>query len=663
MSPDAISPPSTSRVRVAASSQNFDIIGSRRMCPTLAGRRCKADQGEEKKNPKFSRARLPSFLNSEVLARTKLICPTMPPQNDDTMADDSPYESDSAEFEFESEDETKNNKSTTTLFDKDSDEEELERLVLGNKAGFRDNLFKSDALLDGGADGKEAQLADDDDDGLEDVQDADLFMFDTGTGGTAAQGLKTAKKTADKTTGGDAPAWEDSDDERLAISLAGATRLRKLRISDAEDIVSGAEYSKRLRQQYLRLNPLPSWAKPSEGRPAKRRRRSSAGSDSSASGSDSDIEAHPLEKFLRDVNKLGGYGSGAAQKQRLRPEVLDIQRTREIPDQHKAPVGNLSFHPEYPVLLSSSSSGVLFLHHIAPEAHPTPNPQLTSVQVKQVNVKRAEFMYPQGDKIFFAGRRRFFHHWDLPSGTVQKTSQIQGHQLEHRTMERFKLSPCGRYMGIVASTRKGGGIINVLSTGSMQWVAAARLSSQGGIADFAWWSNGEGMTILGKDGQVGEYCMGSRKFLGIWTDEGCVGGTVIALGGHQGPTTLGEDRWVAVGSNTGITNIYDRAELIVPGDGEPVVKERPTPKRVFEQLVTAVTSLVFSPDGQLLAFASQLQKDTLRLAHLPSCTVYRNWPTEQTPFGRITAVAFGQQSDLLAVGNDAGKIRMWQIRS
>ena len=591
----------------------------------------------------------------------------MPPQRDQTMSDDAPTDTDFSAFESEDEQTHNNNnndKSTAALFDKDSDEEELERLVLGNKAGFRENLFKNDALFGGDDDveGREGQGADDDKGGLEDVDDADLFMFDTGpSGGAAAQVPKPAK-----TVGGDAPAWEDSDDDRLGISLAGASRLRKLRISEAEDVVSGTEYSRRLRQQYLRLNPLPAWAKTTDGRPAKRRRRSSAASDSSSasSGSDSgDVEAQPLEKFLRDINKL----SGTAQRRRLlRPEVIDIQRTREIPDQHKAPVAHLSFHPEYPVLLSSSPSSVMFLHHIAPEAHPTPNPQLTSVQAKQVNVRRAEFLYPQGDKIFFAGRRRYFHHWDLPSGLVQKTSQIQGHQMEHKTMENFKLSPCGRYMGIVSSVKKGGGIVNVLSTSSLQWLAAARLTSNNGIADFAWWSTGDGMTILGRDGQVGEYSMESKQFLGLWVDEGCVGGTVVALGGHGGPPALGEDRWVAVGSSTGITNIYERAELLVESgkvDDEVVIKERPTPKRVFEQLVTPVTSLVFSPDGQLLAFATRHKKDTLRLAHLPSCTVYRNWPTEQTPFGRITAVAFGRQSDLLAVGNDAGKIRMWQIRS
>ncbi|KAG8421148.1 U3 snoRNP protein [Metarhizium acridum] len=504
------------------------------------------------------------------------------------------------------------------IFEKDSDEEELERLVLGNKAGFRENLFKNGISNEADDDDGDIKMGDTDAGGLEDVDDADLFVLDTGAG-RASVPLATAPKVEE----GDRPAWEDSDDDRLVISLAGTNRLRKLRMTEADDLVSGLEYSRRLRQQFLRLNPAPAWAKQNAGRPpSKRRRRSSAASDSTSDSdgdSDSESSAQPLEEFLRDVKQLAGLG--ASKRRRLRPEVLDIQRTRDIPDKHRSPVECLSFHPEYPV--------------------------------KQVDVRRAEFLYPQGDKIFFGGRRRYFHQWDLPSGIVQKTTQITGHGLEHKTMERFKLSPCGRYMAIVASTKKGGGIINVVSVASTQWIAAARLSSRHGIADFVWWSTGNGMTILGRDGQVGEYSMESRAFVGIWHDDGCIGGIVISLGGHGGPLALGEDRWVAVGSNSGITNIYDRSALIASQQDEQlVVKERPTPTRTFEQLITPITVLTFSPDGQLLAFGSREKKDALRLVHLPSCTVYRNWPTEQTPLGRITCVAFGRESDLLAVGND-----------
>ncbi|KAG6017629.1 hypothetical protein E4U43_000647 [Claviceps pusilla] len=540
--------------------------------------------------------------------------------------------------------------------DKDSDEEELERLVLGNKTGFTERLLRN-GVFTGDHNGNDAETDGLEAEGLEDMDDADLFVLDAGAGDNITKHATISSKMEPN----DTPAWEDSDDDRLVVSLSLNSKLRRLRTTQEDDLVSGAEYSRRLRRQYLRVNPAPAWVKEASDRPIKRRRRSSASSDSSSDDSGGETSAQPLEEFLRNVKQL--VGPGGSKTRKLGLEVIDIQRTRDISDTHKTSVECLSFHPEYPVLLSASTASILYLHHIAPEAQPIPNPQLTSVQVKQVDIRQAQFLYPAGDKIFFAGRRRYFHNWDLLSGVVQKTTQINGHQLEHKSMERFKLSPCGRYMGIIGSSRKGGGVINILNVASMQWIAAARLSSRHGIADFAWWKTGNGMTMLGKDGQVGEYNLDSKTFVGIWHDDGCIGGIVVAVGGHNGPTALGEDRWVAVGSNSGITNIYERSTLIESQTGRDLVmKERPTPTRSFEQLITPITVVTFSPDGQLFAFASRNKKDALRLVHLPSCTVYRNWPTQQTPLGRITSVAFGRQSDLLAVGNDAGKIRLWHIR-
>lgn len=557
--------------------------------------------------------------------------------------------------------------------EKDSDEEDLERFVLGDAANFRANLFKDDYRGDGEESDTDAfgrVLDNNEATGLEDADDADFFAFDIDLGPKSAndQQLVVAPSTRDRTkpNAKDAPAWEDSDDERLTVSLANVTQLRKLRTSEADDIINGTEYTLRLRQQYLRLNPLPEWARKAEEPPKKRRRRSSAASDSSDAsdealgGDDFNADALPLDKLLREAGTLNR--STLVRTRFLRPEVLDIQRSRDIPDTHKD-VTSLAFHPKYPVLLSSSTSSMLFLHHIAPTAYPTPNPMLTSTKVSLVPIRRAQFT-PDGSKIFVAGRRRYIHSWDIESGEIQKTNKIQGHQEEQRTWERFRLSPCGRYLGLIASTRKGGGVINILNVHTMQWIAAARLDSRGGIIDFCWWRTGNGLTILGKGGQVGEYSMVSKRFLGIWNDEGSNGATAIALGGSHGPELLGEDRWVAIGSASGVVNIYDRHALILPSkEDELALKPRPEPVRALMNLITPVTILTFSPDGQLLAMATRYKRDGLKLVHLPSCTVYRNWPTEQTPLGRIEAVAFGTKSDMLAVGNDQGKIRIWEIRS
>ncbi|KAG3176618.1 hypothetical protein PC129_g25545, partial [Phytophthora cactorum] len=82
----------------------------------------------------------------------------MAPPQDEDMSDRSSSEIEGSDAE--SVERNPKSKPTIALYDKDSDEEELERLVLGNKAGFRAQLFKDDGLFDTsrGAEGKELQL-------------------------------------------------------------------------------------------------------------------------------------------------------------------------------------------------------------------------------------------------------------------------------------------------------------------------------------------------------------------------------------------------------------------------------------------------------------------------------------------------------------------------
>ena len=214
-------------------------------------------------------------------------------------------------------------------------------------------------------------------------------------------------------------------------------------------------------------------------------------------------------------------------------------------------------------------------------------------------------------------------------------------------------------MGLTGTGRKGGGYVNVVDANTCQWVAEVRVEGKGGVADFAWWGDGEGLVALGKGGEAVEYSVQSRRILARWIDEGAVGTTIVALGGSStGSKALGGDRWLAVGSSSGIVNLYDR-KAWKDADCVPL---RPKPTRALDQLTTPTSHLAFSPDGQVLCMSSRWKRDALRLVHLPSCTVYKNWPTSATPLGRVGAVAWSAENSLLAVGNEQGKVRLWEIR-
>lgn len=187
-------------------------------------------------------------------------------------------------------------------------------------------------------------------------------------------------------------------------------------------------------------------------------------------------------------------------------------------------------------------------------------------------------------------------------------------------MERFKISPCGRYIGLVGTSRKGGGLINVLDAGTTQWIAQVRVDGRGGVADFAWWADGEGMTVASKNGEVSEWDGRVGKVVARWVDEGAVGTTVLSLGGRSGQTQLGGDRWVAIGSSSGVVNIYDRREWVQSSKDEASVPRNPKPARALDQLTTPISHVVFAPDGQFLVVASRWKRDALRIGKSARCT-------------------------------------------
>ena len=588
----------------------------------------------------------------------------------------------------------KKRRHTIETLDKDSEDEALEKLVLSHsKNAWIENLLGQshgiDATEGAVATGREItapweQGDDEEEDDLEALDEVNLFAVDTAKNSTSFKTADPSHVCSKEIP--DRPVWYDSDDDRLTVSLATNRIMRKFRKYEGEDMISGREYASRLGEHYESLYVQPQWAQAAiakalenkkgdknMGRP-KNQRRSSVQSrhhdeDSNNDEDDTDPSTLPLSEFLRDIRN---FQPSQAKRRHLRPETLDIQRSRDVPEHHCEQVTVLQFHPSLPsILMSASKSTLLRLHKIDPAAHPTPNPTITTIQLARTSIKRASFSGVDGGNITIAGRRRYIHNWNLMSGKVTKTSQIAGNitKLEHRTFEWFRASPCGRYIAILGTLKRGGGTIYILSSVSMMPTAEARLNSRDGVADFMWWRNGEGLTILGRNGCVGEYSLSQQMFVITWMDQGNIGGTVLGLGGKEGPDILGTDRWLAIGSKSGIVNVYDRntlyREVSRTDEGEISVEMensgRPEPRKTLEQLVTKVTTIEFSPDGELLVVASVEKKDALKVVHLPTCTVYRNWPTEQTPLGRVTAVAISSER-YLAIGNDSGKIRIWEIR-
>lgn len=63
----------------------------------------------------------------------------------------------------------------------------------------------------------------------------------------------------------------------------------------------------------------------------------------------------------------------------------------------------------------------------------------------------------------------------------------------------------------------------------------------------------------------------------------------------------------------------------------------------------------------MLMMASRMKKDALRLVHLPTGTVFSNWPTRLTPLHYVHCGAFSPGGGFMAVGNAKGRVLLYRL--
>lgn len=131
--------------------------------------------------------------------------------------------------------------------------------------------------------------------------------------------------------------------------------------------------------------------------------------------------------------------------------------------------------------------------------------------------------------------------------------------------------------------------------------------------------------------------------------------------------------YLAVGAESGVVTLYQldmlkkmnittsgtSTSINTGGRGGKV--EYQTTLKSFLNLTTQVTLVCFHPSGELVAIASDRKNDALKLIHLPTGTVYTNWPTEKTPIRKVTSLAFSPNGGYLVVGNSRGRVLLYRL--
>ncbi|KAI7814665.1 U3 small nucleolar RNA-associated protein 18-like protein, partial [Triplophysa rosa] len=107
-------------------------------------------------------------------------------------------------------------------------------------------------------------------------------------------------------------------------------------------------------------------------------------------------------------------------------------------------------------------------------------------------------------------------------------------------------------------------------------------------------------------------------------------------------------------SQSGVVNVYSQKDCLQ--------NTEPKPLKAIMNLVTAATSLCFNNTSEILAIGSRADDEANRLVHIPSFTVFSNFPLmrKKTIF-QTRCVDFSPRSGFYTVANNKGHALLFRL--
>ncbi|XWS73563.1 hypothetical protein CRYUN_Cryun02cG0139900 [Craigia yunnanensis] len=400
--------------------------------------------------------------------------------------------------------------------------------------------------------------------------------------------------------------WVDEEEERTTINIAKVNRLRK---EEDESQVSGSEYISRLRAQHAKLNPGTEWAE----------RDSRLRNDS--------IYDDEVDDILR-TNEDHVVKS----RVKLLPGLLEYSRLVDANAEEPSNglLNSVQFRRNAQLLLAAGLDLRIRFFQIDGKQ----NTKIQSVFLEDCPVRKASFS-PDGSQVIRAGRRKFYC-FDLVKAKVDKIGPLVGR--EEKSLEVFEASPDSSTIAFLGNE----GYILLVSSKTKELFGTLKMN--GTVQSLAFSDDGKQLLSSGGDGQVFQWDLRTRTCLHKAVDEGYINGTALC--------TSPNGRMFAAGSDSGMVNIYNRDELF-GGKRKPI--------RTIENLTTKVDFMKFNSDAKILAICSTMKKNSLKLIHVPSFTVYANWPPLNKNLHYPRCLDFSPGGGFMAVGNAAGKVLLYKL--
>lgn len=473
-------------------------------------------------------------------------------------------------------------------------------------------------------------------------------------------------------------AWQDDDDDsdsdastddKKGVSLVnGPNRLKKLRrYRDETDPLSFKEYELRLRERFVNTASVAArtdWAdvtqvqqqddeEKEEGAVAKRKKRGYGSSTEDESSDEDEEYVSSADRILESNATLFTTSSSMLP---LPPTLLSVTRVRDgnLPDPNNSVTNVVQFHPtagkdydgsadssDNPLLMTAGMDKMLRFFRV----DGTENHKIHGIHFPTLPITCASFIGDSGSQVVLSGRRSFFFVYDAASGSIERVPSIMGRK--ERSLEKFTVSPDGQVIAFLGND----GYIILVDGKSKQWIGDLKMN--GSVRAVSFSADSEFVMGSGSDGDIYRWHVRSRRCVERFHNED---GTITS-------SMATSSNFMAVGAESGVVNLYnDKTPIRKKRDGLSVAMTERTPVKSIMNMTSSADLVKFNDDGQILAMSTRRETNGLKLLHVPTATVFSNWPTSKTPLKYVWSMDFSPGSKYFAVGNDHGKCLLYQLK-
>ncbi|EPS74299.1 hypothetical protein M569_00455, partial [Genlisea aurea] len=468
-----------------------------------------------------------------------------------------------------------------------------------------------------------------DEDAIDDDFDTENVQFFTDRSADGTVSLLDEDSGGPEEANHGKPVWFDEEEETITVNIAKGKQLRKLRKDVDETVISGSAYVSRLRAYHVKMNPGTEWSQPEI-------QRQNVNTDGDSDEEDTlDGNGNGILRTNEDLVLKRSCG-------KLLPGALEYSRMVDanVNDPSDAPIHSVQFHKNGELLLVGGLDKTLRFFQIDGKK----NEVVQSVFLEDFPIRKAVFL-PDGSQAVVAGRRRIGFAFDLVKARIDKFGPFIGR--DDKSLESFEVSPDSSTIAFLGSS----GNILLVSSKTKQLIGTLKMNATVRSAAFS--HDGRRLASSGGDGRIYLWDVRKMRCVDVVVDEGCVKGTALC-GSHDG-------RWLAAGSESGIVNVYGGEEFFGnERDDDGKKKKKGRPVKVIENLTTRVDTVKFNWDAQILAIVSRMKRNSMRLVHVASMTVFQNFPRQNQSLGYPICVDFSPRG-FMAVGNAAGKVPLFKL--